>query len=129
MGFQFCYSGSNPRSEGTFLVLILSSLSFMYLIIFFLRSCWRRALRVLSHSLSPSNHRKFLMVTKLFNTESTRKLISVDKTLVQELDYTCKILKISCGRCTFVKFDIHFLWLPLDFFLELLQMIYYIFSP
>ena len=27
-------------------------------------------------------------------------------------DYTGKILKISCVRCNFVKFDIHFLGLP-----------------
>ena len=25
---------------------------------------------------------------------------------------TGKILKISCVRCNFVAFDIHFLWLP-----------------
>ena len=27
-----------------------------------------------------------------------------------------KILKISCVRCNFVKFDIHFLGLPLEIF-------------
>ena len=31
-------------------------------------------------------------------------------------DYTGKILKISCVRCNFVKFDIHFLGLPSEFF-------------
>ena len=44
-------------------------------------------------------------------------------------DYTGKILKISCVRCNFVKFDIHFLGLPQETFLVLLQIIYYIFSP
>ena len=27
-------------------------------------------------------------------------------------EYTDKILKLSCVRCNFVKFDIHFLGLP-----------------
>ena len=31
-------------------------------------------------------------------------------------DYTGKILKISCVRCNFVKFDIHFLRLPCEIF-------------
>ena len=29
---------------------------------------------------------------------------------------TGKILKISCVRCNFVKFDMHFLGLPLEIF-------------
>ena len=29
---------------------------------------------------------------------------------------TSKILKISCARCNFVKFDIHFLGLPREIF-------------
>ena len=29
---------------------------------------------------------------------------------------TGKILKISCVRCNFVTFDIHFLWLPQEIF-------------
>ena len=46
-------------------------------------------------------------------------------------DYIGKILQISCVRCNFVKFDIHFLALGShkNFFLVLLGMIYYIFSP
>ena len=31
-------------------------------------------------------------------------------------DYSGKILKISCARCNFVKFDIHFLGLPGEIF-------------
>ena len=31
-------------------------------------------------------------------------------------DYTGKILKFSCVRCNFVKFDICFLGLPSEFF-------------
>ena len=38
---------------------------------------------------------------------------------------TGKILKISCVRYQFVKFDIYFLGLPY----EILQMTNYIFSP
>ena len=40
-----------------------------------------------------------------------------------------KILKISCVRCNFEKFDIHFLGLPEKFSLALSQMTNYIFSP
>ena len=29
---------------------------------------------------------------------------------------TGKILKVSCVRCNFVKFDNHFLWLPCEIF-------------
>ena len=39
---------------------------------------------------------------------------------------TSKILKISCVRCNFVKFDIHF---HKKFSLVLLQMTNYTFSP
>ena len=35
-------------------------------------------------------------------------------------DYTGKILKISCVRCNFVKFDIHFLGLPWEIFFYVL---------
>ena len=47
----------------------------------------------------------------------------------KNFENTGKILKIACVRCHFVKFDIYFLGLPCEFFLLLLQMIYYIFSP
>ena len=67
------------------------------------------------HSLSPSN-REFLVVTKLFKTEFIRKLSNFDfqwtKPLYKNGDYTGKILKISCGRSNFVKFDTYFLGLP-----------------
>ena len=33
---------------------------------------------------------------------------------------TGKILKISCVRCNFVKFDIHFLGLPLEIFFDVI---------
>ena len=46
----------------------------------------------------------------------------------QELN-TVKILKISCVRRNFVKFDFHFLGLPMKFSLVLLQITNYIFSP
>ena len=36
--------------------------------------------------------------------------------ITQELSNTGKILKISCVRCNFVKFDMHFLGLPLEIF-------------
>ena len=35
-------------------------------------------------------------------------------------DYTGKILKISCVRCNFVKFDIHFLGLPREIVFDVL---------
>ena len=42
---------------------------------------------------------------------------------------TGKILKISCVRCHFVKFDIRFLGLPQEISLVLLsQITYYIYS-
>ena len=31
-------------------------------------------------------------------------------------NFTGKILKMSCARCNFVKFDIHFLRLPCEIF-------------
>ena len=42
---------------------------------------------------------------------------------------TGKILKISCVRCNFVKFDIHFLGLPSGILFGVTTDDYYIFSP
>ena len=65
-------------------------------------------------------------VLKKISHGSPRKWMSNFKRIVT---IQVKFLKISCVRCNFVKFGIHFLGSHKKFFLVLLQMIYHIFSP
>ena len=52
--------------------------------------------------------------------ETFQRVFRFEKSRIKENGgnglHRCKILKILCVRCNFVKFDIHFLWLPLELF-------------